>query len=59
MRNWVRSDIFMLGAEHVQEMPLEPDLGGGHAWLTWDKARRPDMFGMGAKHVRVRSLETG
>jgi hypothetical protein len=26
-----------LGVRHIQEMPLEPDLGAGYAWLTWDK----------------------
>jgi hypothetical protein len=27
--------------------------------VTQDKTERPDMFGLGAKHVRVRSLEPG
>jgi hypothetical protein len=46
-----------LGAGHVQEMPLEPGLGVGYAWLTRDKAERSDMSGLGAGHVRVWSLE--
>jgi hypothetical protein len=29
LRNWVRSGISRLGAGHVREMPLEPDLGAG------------------------------
>jgi hypothetical protein len=34
-----------LRAVHVREMPLESDLEVGYAWLTWDKAERPDMSG--------------
>jgi hypothetical protein len=37
LRNWVRL------AGHVQEMPLESGLEAGYAWLTQDKAERPDM----------------
>jgi hypothetical protein len=29
------------------------------AGVTWDKAERPDMFRLGARHVRIRSLEPG
>jgi hypothetical protein len=46
-----------LGAGHVQEMPLEPGLGVGYAWLTRDKSERSDMSGLGAGHVQVWSLE--
>jgi hypothetical protein len=48
-----------LGAEHVQEMPLESDLEPVYAWLTRDKAERPDMSGLGAGHVRPESLKSG
>jgi hypothetical protein len=34
-----------LGAGHVREMPLESVLEAGYAWLTWEKAERPDMSG--------------
>jgi hypothetical protein len=34
-----------LGAEHVQEMPLESGLEAGYAWLTREKAERLDMSG--------------
>jgi hypothetical protein len=46
-----------LGAGHVQEMPLEPDLGAGYAWLTRYKVERSDMSGLGVGHVRVWSLK--
>jgi hypothetical protein len=45
--------------KHVQEMPLESGLGAGYAWLTRDKAERPDMSDIGAGHVRPKSLESG
>jgi hypothetical protein len=48
-----------LGAGHVWEMPLKPSLEVGYAWLTRDKAKRLNMSGLGAKHIRVRSLELG
>jgi hypothetical protein len=48
-----------LRAGHVWEMPLKPSLEAGYAWLTQDKAKRPDISGLGAKHVQVRSLELG
>jgi hypothetical protein len=34
-----------LGARHVREMPLESSLETGYAWLTREKAERPDMSG--------------
>jgi hypothetical protein len=40
--------MFGLGVGHVQEMPLESDLDPRCAWLTWDKAKRLDMSGLGA-----------
>jgi hypothetical protein len=51
-----------LGAGHVQEMPLEFDLEAGYAWLTRDKAKRPDMSVLGAchaRHVWPESLKSG
>jgi hypothetical protein len=43
-------------------------MSGYHLWnptkkldktgVTRDKAERPDIFGLGARHVQVRSLET-
>jgi hypothetical protein len=48
-----------LGATHIQEMPLESSLEPGYAWLTWDKAERPAMSGLGAGHVWPESLESG
>jgi hypothetical protein len=46
-----------LGAGHVREMPPESSLEAGYAWLTREKAERPDMSGLGAEHVRPESLE--
>jgi hypothetical protein len=48
-----------MGARHVRKIPLEPRLEVGYASLTRDKVERPDMNGLGAGHVRVRSLEPG
>jgi hypothetical protein len=48
-----------LGARHVQEMPLESDLDDGYAWLTREKAERPDMFGLEGGHVQGMLLESG
>jgi hypothetical protein len=48
-----------LGAEHVQEMPLKSGIEAGYAWLTREKAERPDISGLGAGHVRPESLESG
>jgi hypothetical protein len=48
-----------LGAGHVQEMPLESGLEAGYAWLTREKAERPGMSGLGARHVWSESLESG
>jgi hypothetical protein len=48
-----------LGAGHVQEMPLESGLEAGYAWLTREKAERPDMSGLGARHVWSESLKSG
>jgi hypothetical protein len=36
-----------LGAGHVQEMALESGLEIGYAWLTQEKAERPDMSRLG------------
>jgi hypothetical protein len=47
-----------LEAEHVREMPLESGLEARYAWLTWKKVERPDMSGLGARHVRPESLES-
>jgi hypothetical protein len=47
-----------LGAGHVREMPLESGLEAGYAWLTREKAERPDMSGLGAGHVRPESLKS-
>jgi hypothetical protein len=46
-----------LGAGHVREMPPEYSLEAGYAWLTQEKAERPDMSGLGAEHVLPESLE--
>jgi hypothetical protein len=46
-----------LGAGHVREMPLESDLEAEYAWLTQEKAERPDMSGLGAGHICSESLE--
>jgi hypothetical protein len=40
---------------HLWNPAKKPDKGG----VTQDKADRPDMFRLGARHVRVRSLEPG
>jgi hypothetical protein len=37
--------MYGLQAGHAREMPLESGLEVGYAWLTRDKAERPDMFG--------------
>jgi hypothetical protein len=47
LKNWVRSDISGLGAGHVRKMPLESGLEDIYAWLTQEKAERPDMSGLG------------
>jgi hypothetical protein len=48
-----------LGAGHVWEMPLKSGLEVRYAWLTWEKAERPDISGLGAGHVQPESLESG
>jgi hypothetical protein len=50
-------DMFGPGVGHVQEIPLESNLEPGYAWLTWDKAKRPGISGMGVRHIRP--LESG
>jgi hypothetical protein len=40
-------------------MPLESGLEVGYAWLTRDKAERPDMLGLGVGLVLLESLESG
>jgi hypothetical protein len=45
LRNWVRSNMFGLGAEHVWEMPLKSGLEAGYVWLTREKAERLGMSG--------------
>jgi hypothetical protein len=40
-----------LGAEQVREMPLESGPGGGYVWLMQEKAERPDMSDLRARHV--------
>jgi hypothetical protein len=47
-----------LGAEHVWEMPLKSGLEVGYAWLTQEKAERPDMSGLWAGHIRLESLKS-
>jgi hypothetical protein len=40
----------------------EPDMSGQSHWnpaTEPDKAERPDIFGLGAGHVRPESLESG
>jgi hypothetical protein len=59
LRNWVRSHISGLEAEHVWQMPLESGLEAEYAWLTQEKAETPDMAGLGVGHVRPESLESG
>jgi hypothetical protein len=39
--------MFGLRVKHVWEMPLESGLEAGYAWLTQEKAERPDMSGLG------------
>jgi hypothetical protein len=39
-------------------MPLESGLEAGYAWLTWEKAERLDMSGLGARHIWPESLES-
>jgi hypothetical protein len=48
-----------LGAGHLWEMPLESGLQAGCAWLTLEKAERPNMSGLGAGHVSPESPEFG
>jgi hypothetical protein len=48
-----------LGAGHVWKMPLESGLEAGYAWLTQEKAERSDMSGLGGRHVRPESMESG
>jgi hypothetical protein len=48
-----------LEAGHVREIPLGSGLEAGYAWLTQEKAERPDMSGLGTGHVRPESLESG
>jgi hypothetical protein len=48
-----------LGTGYVREMPLKSSLEAEYAWLTREKAERPDMSGTGARHVRQESLESG
>jgi hypothetical protein len=48
-----------LGARHVREMHLEFSLEAGYAWLTQEKAERPDMSALGAGNVWLESLESG
>jgi hypothetical protein len=48
-----------LGDRHVQEMPLESGLEARYAWLTREKAERPDMSSVGAGHVWPESQESG
>jgi hypothetical protein len=47
-----------LGAKHVQKMPLQSGLGVVYVWLTRDKAERPDMSGLAARHVWPESFES-
>jgi hypothetical protein len=51
--------MFGLGAGHVRKMPLKSGLEAGYAWLTREKAERPNMSGMEAGHVWSKSLESG
>jgi hypothetical protein len=37
-----------LRVRHVREIPLESGLEAEYAWLTQEKAERPDMSGLGA-----------
>jgi hypothetical protein len=47
-----------LGVRHVQKIPPESGLEVGYAWLTQEKAERPDMFGLAAD-MTGQSLESG
>jgi hypothetical protein len=40
-----------LGAGYVREMPLESGLEAGYAWLTREKAERPDMSGLSGQSL--------
>jgi hypothetical protein len=40
-------------------MPLKSGLEVGYAWLTREKAERPDKSSLGAGYVRPESLESG
>jgi hypothetical protein len=44
---------------HVREMPLEFGLEAGYILLTREKAERPNMSGLGVRHVQSESLESG
>jgi hypothetical protein len=48
-----------LGAGHVWKMPLESSLEAAYAWLTQEKAERSDMSGLGGRHVRPESMDSG
>jgi hypothetical protein len=51
-----------LGAGHVRQPSLEPNLGTRHVrcrGLTRVKAEEPDMFGPGTGYVRGLPLEYG
>jgi hypothetical protein len=48
-----------LGVGHVWEMPLESSLETGYAWLTQEKAERPNMSGLVVGHVWPEYLESG
>jgi hypothetical protein len=47
-----RSDM---SYNHLWNLAKKPNKAG----VTQDKADRPNMFGLGSEHVRVRSLEPG
>jgi hypothetical protein len=47
-----------VGAEHIPEMPMESGLEAGYAWLAQEKAKMPNMYGLGAGHVWPESLES-
>jgi hypothetical protein len=44
-----------MSGHHLWNLAKKPDKAG----VTQDKAERLDMSGLGARHVRVRSLEPG
>jgi hypothetical protein len=48
-----------LVAGHVREMPLEFSVEAEYVWLTQKKAEWPNMSGLGAGHVRPKSLKFG